>query len=429
MEVKEHLVSLKVMRLLKPSMYCTLPVYSETTSNNFSDFLIDQAFDLNSNSAQMNISADFSQTDFLVIPQTFGNLYIGETFTCYICLYNQSIHKVKELSIKLELQTTNMKIPLKFNSSKSDYADEFEPDQKFDGIVEHDVKELGNHILICMVGYVNEKGEKMSFKKFYKFLVSKPFEIQPSYPFDKSDYSSESNQDLIFQAQIQNTTSNYLLMDQVQLQPIKSNIEISRLEAEKQSESELNTSEILKPLEVKQYLFKVKYDQLEKEEKPLIGKLDISWRYSFGEHGHLQTHPLGPPVEYTNKLHNDIELKFQRNSKEFYLENEILIICEIKNKSDRELDLLMKLENSENNERITFLWNCELIHQIGCLSPNESHFIELSVVPLRTGILRLSGITITDLFLKRKHEFSPVLNIFVVPKQDNTSLMKEDFSE
>lgn len=24
--------------------------------------------------------------------------------------------------------------------------------------------------------------EKMSFKKFYKFIVSKPFEIQPRYP-------------------------------------------------------------------------------------------------------------------------------------------------------------------------------------------------------------------------------------------------------
>lgn len=25
--------------------------------------------------------------------------------------------------------------------------------------------------------------EKLSFKKFYKFIVSKPFEIQPRYPF------------------------------------------------------------------------------------------------------------------------------------------------------------------------------------------------------------------------------------------------------
>jgi hypothetical protein len=33
-----------------------------------------------------------------------------------------------------------------------------------------------------MVSYLNEKQEKMSFKKFYKFIVSKPFEIQPRYP-------------------------------------------------------------------------------------------------------------------------------------------------------------------------------------------------------------------------------------------------------
>lgn len=39
----------------------------------------------------------------------------------------------------------SQKIPLKFVSAKPD-IEEFEPDEKFDGIVEHDVKELGNHM-------------------------------------------------------------------------------------------------------------------------------------------------------------------------------------------------------------------------------------------------------------------------------------------
>lgn len=147
--------------------------------------------------------------------------------------------------------------------------------------------------LICMVSYMNEKGEKLSFKKFYKFIVSKPFEIQPSYPFDKADYVCENNESLIFQAQIQNITNNYLLMDKVQLQPVKAEISVERLDPEKESESAASTSDLLKPFEIKQYMFKVSND-LNKEK---MGKLDISWRYSFGEHGHLQTHPLEPPVK------------------------------------------------------------------------------------------------------------------------------------
>jgi hypothetical protein len=74
-----------------------------------------------------------------------SNLYIGETFTSYICLHNPSLFKVKQLSIKVELQTTTQKVALAFKSNV-DYVEDFLPDQKFDGIVEHDVKELGNHM-------------------------------------------------------------------------------------------------------------------------------------------------------------------------------------------------------------------------------------------------------------------------------------------
>ena len=39
------------------------------------------------------------------------------------------------------------------------------------------------HSLICLVSYMTERQERMQFKKFYKFVVSKPFEIQPRFPF------------------------------------------------------------------------------------------------------------------------------------------------------------------------------------------------------------------------------------------------------
>lgn len=93
-----------------------------------------------------------------------SNLYIGETFTSYICLHNHSLVKVKQLNIKIELQTSSQKISLQFKS-KSDGVDEFDPDQKFDGIVEYDVKELGNHM------YVSIKIKYLFSNFFLKFFV------------------------------------------------------------------------------------------------------------------------------------------------------------------------------------------------------------------------------------------------------------------
>jgi hypothetical protein len=73
MDNKEQLVSLKVMRLLKPSLYSTLPLYTEPEhfSDNFTQLLLDQAFDL---SSYKNVKGceDCSLTDFLVIPSIFG---------------------------------------------------------------------------------------------------------------------------------------------------------------------------------------------------------------------------------------------------------------------------------------------------------------------------------------------------------------------
>lgn len=202
------------MRLLKPSLYPAMSCYTEDEhfSDNFSKLLLDQAFN-KQHRQSINSLGECSLTDFLVIPQIFGNLYIGETFTSYICLHNHSNFKVNSLSVKVELQTLSQKIALPFKSN-IDYMESFESDQKFDGIVEHDVKELGNHILICIVSYVTNKQENMSFKKFYKFNVSKPFEIQPRFPHieHKKDLNT-----VLFEAQIQNVTNNHLFMERVEL--------------------------------------------------------------------------------------------------------------------------------------------------------------------------------------------------------------------
>jgi hypothetical protein len=97
-------------------------------------------------------------------------------------------------------------------------------------------------------------------------------------------------------------------MENVQLQPLLENITIKEIDEfdevntgykkRKNSKNHFkNLMFFLKPSEVKQYLFKVTNNNLIKESKPFtIGKLDISWRNSFGEFGHLQTHPLSQPV-------------------------------------------------------------------------------------------------------------------------------------
>ena len=104
------------------------------------------------------------------------------------------------------------------------------------------------------------------------------------------------NNVVYFEAQIQNITNSVLFMEHVQLQSLKECNKIE--EITKTNHNSNKILNLIKPLEVKQYLFKIIYDNIEKEEKPLVaGKLDISWRNSLGENGRLQTHPLSQIVK------------------------------------------------------------------------------------------------------------------------------------
>lgn len=319
--------------------------------------------------------------------------------------------------MKVELQTLSQKISLPFKSN-IDHVENFEQDQKFDGIVEHDVKELGNHILICLVSYTTDKHEKMSFKKFYKFNVSKPFEIQPRFPF--IEHKNNLNT-VLFEAQIQNVTNNHLFMERVELQSSNPNLSIEEMQQylnQKEDNKILSFNKfgLIKPLEVKQYLFKVTYKNIETEQKPLVvGKLDINWRNSLGESGHLQTHPLSQ-VEVCNINQKEIQIFVSDIPEKCLINEDMSFKCRVTNTSDRELDLAMRLD--DNNKLNGYVWNCKLMYEIGKIEPKKSIEFELSLIPFTSGFLTISGISITDLFLKRVHEFTQVANVFINTPND-----------
>ena len=52
--------------------------------------------------------------------------------------------------------------------------------------------------------------------------------------------------------------------------------------------------------------------------------------------------------------------------------------------SDRDLDLQMRLNNDKCHG---YIWNCNLIYEIGKIEPKSVLSIKLNIVPYRTGLL------------------------------------------
>lgn len=74
---------------------------------------------------------------------SFGNVYLGETFSFYICCTNDSVSEnVSDVCVRVELQVGNHRM---FNVGEGK-ADILDAKQSIDDVMKHEVKELGAHV-------------------------------------------------------------------------------------------------------------------------------------------------------------------------------------------------------------------------------------------------------------------------------------------
>lgn len=137
MDQVEHILALKVMRLTRP----TLNVYSNNVSSEKTDML--------QGILQEKVNPDnlISNNQFLQLPQSFGNIYLGETFSSYICVHNCTTHSVNTVSVKCDLQSNNNRVSLAIHVNKQTPLT-LNKEETLDDVIHYEVKEIGTHILV-----------------------------------------------------------------------------------------------------------------------------------------------------------------------------------------------------------------------------------------------------------------------------------------
>ena len=75
---------------------------------------------------------------------SYRSIYLGETFSCYISVHNDSNHLVKEILVKTDLQTSSQRLTLSGGGTPS--KPELPPEGCIDEVIHHEVKELGTHM-------------------------------------------------------------------------------------------------------------------------------------------------------------------------------------------------------------------------------------------------------------------------------------------
>lgn len=126
------------MRLTRPTLATPLPVTCD--SKDLPGNLLNVALQQDPTAVKGTETLCIGQ--FLLLPQSPVNIYLGETFSSYICVYNETQQIASNVSVKVDLQTTSQRLPLSSNPPTAQLA----PDETVNVVIHHEVKEIGNHM-------------------------------------------------------------------------------------------------------------------------------------------------------------------------------------------------------------------------------------------------------------------------------------------
>ncbi|XP_063068869.1 trafficking protein particle complex subunit 13 isoform X2 [Engraulis encrasicolus] len=396
---QEHLLALKVMRLTKPTLFTNMPVTCEDR-----DLPGDSLSQLMRNDPSIIKGAEMIMLgEMLTLPQNFGNIFLGETFSSYISVHNDSTQVVKDILVKADLQTSSQRLNL---SASSAAVSELQPDCCIDDVIHHEVKEIGTHILVCAVSYTTGSGEKMYFRKFFKFQVLKPLDVKTKF------YNAETDE-VFLEAQIQNITTSPMFMEKVSLEPsmMYAVTELNNVTGVEDGESTFGKMSFLQPMDTRQYLYCLRPKAEFKEKAGVlkgvtaIGKLDIVWKTNLGERGRLQTSQL----QRMAPGYGDVRLSLEYIQDTVNIEEPFDITCKIFNCSERTMDLVLEMCNSR-----AIHWCGVSGRQLGKLGPSASLSIPLRLLASVQGLQSISGLRLTDTFLKRTYEYDDIAQVCVV---------------
>ena len=139
-------ITLKVMRLCKPSLTFGLPIPFPPPAGD------------HGSTSPLEPEPNTALSGMLSLPQSFGDIYLGETFSCYISLCNTSPIDLAQVGLKVEVQTQLQRETLSDSSATEETVDRFASGQTLDRIVSYDLKDVGIHILICSALYNDVAG-------------------------------------------------------------------------------------------------------------------------------------------------------------------------------------------------------------------------------------------------------------------------------
>ncbi|KAJ5179723.1 hypothetical protein N7492_002933 [Penicillium capsulatum] len=309
-----HAVSLKVLRLSRPSLSYQSPLPTANTK-------ISPKASLSYPSSESD--SQFILNPLLTLPPAFGSVYVGETFACTLSANNEIAsgdpgRVVASVRIVAEMQTPSSVATLDLEpSDDSAQSSGLQTGESLQKIVRYDLKEEGNHILAVSVSYSETRigrdaqaasGRVRTFRKLYQFVAqpclsvrTKASELPPLEVDNKSlgPYGKTRLLRFALEAQLENVGDGAVVVKNTRLNP-KSPFKSQSLNWDATVADE-SAPPTLNPRDVLQVAFLVEQKEcqpeglealqkdLRRDGRATLGQLSIEWRGAMGDKGFLTT--------------------------------------------------------------------------------------------------------------------------------------------
>ncbi|KAG2177110.1 hypothetical protein INT43_007766 [Umbelopsis isabellina] len=414
-----HSLALKVMRLSRPSLANNKqPTYQDADAASLSNSLTPPDEKKKRDDTKEGSASDmqsFGLDEVLVLPSAFGNIYLGETFSTYLCINNESKDIVHEIKLKAELQTSSQRFNLA-DTNDTPLAS-MDPGASNEFVISHEIKELGVHILVCLIHYTTPDGQPRSFRKFYKFQVANPLAV-------KTKVNNMIDGKVFLEAQVQNVSANTMLLERMRFEAAEHfNFEdLNYIQTEEDEGLQLTFgSQYLNQHDVRQYLYLLTPKNAEDDRiartTNTLGKLDIVWRTTMGEMGRLQTSQLTRKVPILEELQvqafNVPSTKTDETGKIIKgvkAEEPFTIGFRIRNHSSQAMRVVLSAVKTKMGSVLLSGINTR---QLGELLPEQTIETTVEFFPLSPGLQKVGGLKIADAISGYAKEIDHLCDVFV----------------
>lgn len=322
-----HSVSLKVLRLSKPSLATQHALAAGTPGAFGSTSGIAPSASLAYPSANNDQSDAFILSPLLALPPAFGSAYVGETFSCTLCANNELLEdaaegkKITGVKIEAEMKTPSASIALELGPSNEarDHEEveerdplserdfsvgrdptDLAPEQSLQNIVSYHLMQEGTHVLAVTVKYTEstaQSGRIRTFRKLYQFVAKACMVVRTKTGSLPDGFIGEGEKRRrlkrwALEAQLENCGEESICLENVALESTEG-LRSMGLNWQIEDRGREKEKPVLNPKDVQQVCFLImQADGMVKgaeNGRLTIGQLSIGWRSAQGNQGTLST--------------------------------------------------------------------------------------------------------------------------------------------